>query len=359
MSRMNKNSKTKLKLKNSTRLFFTVLFIIIFAFSTSAAYKAIFKSDVAQVSQSIYTYKNNYNLGYSVNMKKNNFITDEILPSGRTYVSDLVDSLDMHINYNYDPSEASDVTYNYSIDVILDSFYNDNGQQRSVWTKTDNVKKVENTQVSDGKFSIADDFKLDYSTYNTEVKNFKQSLGMLVDSFLKVQLTVNTTANVNGKKVSNKYVSDFSITVGDKVAVVSGKDNDATLDAVRSEHTINNTNINIFKVLVNVAFALLSAYVIYYIKFNTKKLNTIKNEYRLELNRILKACQDRIVMVKNKFEESSDETIVDVNDFGELLKLSEELYKPILCWTSDDLNNEQAWFSVISNKIRYRYILKK
>ena len=103
---------------------------------------------------------------------------------------------------------------------------------------------------------------------------------------------------------------------------------------------------------------LFSIYVIYYVRFRTKKFNTIRNEYKLELNRILKSCQDRIVIVKNQLDNDS-ETVIEVNDFGELIKLSEELYKPILCWISDDLENEQAWFSVISNKVKYRFILKK
>ena len=103
---------------------------------------------------------------------------------------------------------------------------------------------------------------------------------------------------------------------------------------------------------------LLSIYIIYYVRFKTKKFNAIRNEFKLELNRILKSCQDRIVIVKNQIDNDS-ESIIDVNDFGELIKLSEELYKPILCWISDNLEEEQAQFSVISNKVKYRFIFRE
>lgn len=94
----------------------------------------------------------------------------------------------------------------------------------------------------------------------------------------------------------------------------------------------------------------------YYIRFKTYTGYNIRNEFKFELNRILKSCQDRIVVVKSKLELEQENTI-DVKDFGELIKLSEELFKPILYWISDE--GEEAYFSVISNKINYRFILRK
>ena len=46
-----------------------------------------------------------------------------------------------------------------------------------------------------------------------------------------------------------------------------------------------------------------------------------------------------------------------VKDFGEIVKVSEELFKPILYWISP--RNDEAWFTVMSHGVTYRYILKK
>ena len=48
--------------------------------------------------------------------------------------------------------------------------------------------------------------------------------------------------------------------------------------------------------------------------------------------------------------------IIEVKDFGELIKLSEELYKPILYWNSNQ--KEEAEFFVITNNVIYKFILK-
>lgn len=176
---------------------------------------------------------------------------------------------------------------------------------------------------------------------------------MSVNANLYVRLIVNTRTFINNEEVINQYVSNFSISLGDKLAIVNGKNNDIQIGSTKYASTTENVNINIGKLIIS-----LIGYTMYFIQFKTKKLNTIKNEFKLELNRILKSCQDRIVIVKNKVD-ADEENIIEVNDFGELIKLSEELYKPILCWISDDINDEQAWFSVLSNKVGYRFILKK
>ena len=88
----------------------------------------------------------------------------------------------------------------------------------------------------------------------------------------------------------------------------------------------------------------------------TKGLNRIKNEYREEINRILRLCQDKIVKLDNRPNESGKE-VVKVKDFGEIVKLSEELFKPILYW--EDKEQEESWFIVMSNSVLYHYIIKR
>ena len=92
-----------------------------------------------------------------------------------------------------------------------------------------------------------------------------------------------------------------------------------------------------------------------YIVTKTQPINKIKNLYKYELNRILRLCQDKIVQVSAQPDVTAS-TIIDVKDFGEIIKVSEELFKPILYWASKE--TDEAWFYVMSNSVTYRYILK-
>ena len=74
------------------------------------------------------------------------------------------------------------------------------------------------------------------------------------------------------------------------------------------------------------------------------------------MNKILRICNDKIVEVNTKPNDEEIE-VVFVKDFGEIVKISEELFKPILYYSEKD--DKEAWFSVMSGKTSYRYILKK
>lgn len=88
----------------------------------------------------------------------------------------------------------------------------------------------------------------------------------------------------------------------------------------------------------------------------SRTTNRVKNEFKQELNRILKLCQDKIVQISTK-PSDKEEDIVNVKGFGEIVKVSEKLFKPILYYY--DSIKEEAWFSVMSNGTTYRYILRK
>lgn len=354
-SKRNRNLK-KLKLRNSTRVSLVMFSFLVFAISSTNFIKSLSINDSTKTEEDVYTYKNEYNIDYDVNIIGNSFVEEKTLPSGQSYVSDLVKSFDMNIKYKYSGSKDLDINYNYKIDAIIGASYTENGKQYSIWNKTYNLVKKDDLH-SNGDVNLDENVVVDYQKYHQEVKNFKQSFGMTLDSYLYIKLTVDTETTINHQEVKNQYVSDFSVTLGDKVAIVNGKDSDTKANSIKHESTINKTTVNMPKLIFSVITMAICVYIIYYIRFKTKKYNTVRNEFKLELNRILKSCQDRIVIVKNN-NISEEENIIDVNDFGELIKLSEELYKPILCWISEDLNKEEACFSIISGKIRYKFVLK-
>ena len=300
-SRRKSKNLTKLKIKNSTRSFLMLLFLVIFGFSSASFFDSLVNNKVTKIEENIYTYKNEYKSDYNVKIKSNPFITENSLPAGQTYISDLIDSINMELDYKYSGSNATLVNYDYKIDAVVGASYTNNGEPLNVWNKTYNLKTVDSLQSND-TISIKENIDVDFKKYNEEVKNFKQTLGMSIDAFLYIRLTVNTNTIINHQEVKNQYISNFSISLGDKVAVVNEKNNDTKIGSVKHSNTIEDTNVNLAKIITSITFVLISIYGMYFIKYKTKKFNTIRNEFKLELNRILKSCQDRIVIVKNQFE---------------------------------------------------------
>ncbi len=347
----------KLKLRNSTRIILALLFVTIFAISSASIFKSVSKEEHTVIQRDIYSYTNTFSSDYSINLKDNSFIEESSLPSGQTYVADLIDTINMQMHYKYTDSENLPITYTYKIDAMVNAKYLDNGTEYSIWNRIDSIKSIPQPYTSSDDISIDESIKINYDKYHQEALNFKQTFGMSADAFLYIKLTVNTSTTVNSQIVENEYTSNYCITIGDKIAVVEDKNNEEKTEYIKQENTNTTTSVNMPLLALNIVLMAISAYVIYFITYRTQKLNYIRNEFKLELNRILKSCETRIVIVENK-PQSDEESTVIVKDFGELIKLSEELYKPILCWISNQFDHNEANFFVISNKVKYVFILK-
>lgn len=348
----------KLKLNSKLRVILIILGILLISIGSGGLYKSVTTKEVVIEDKEVYKYTNKFISNYDVNIKTNPYIDGNKMPAGLNYISDLVTSIDMSLNYSYTDlqEEAVPVKYDYKIDAIIKATYETDDKEYEVLSKTENLKRVEVQETTSDNLVINESINIPYSKYHEIIKDFKQTLGMNVDAKLYIILTVNTTADVNSKQVKNEYKSDYKINLGNKVATVDAKNNDTNSNSIRNKTTTEKkVDFDTKKAVCSIIAMIAGIAITYLIACKTTKLNIIENKYKEELNRILKSCQDRIVIVENQLDMDIDNTIL-VAKFEELIKLSEELYKPILCWT--EKNVEETQFSVISNRVRYVYILK-
>ena len=186
------------------------------------------------------------------------------------------------------------------------------------------------------------------------INNFKQQLGMTIDAKYTVILKIKTSTVIDEKEVINEINPALNIDLAEKTTKITGENNISNTEYISKEYTISKESNYIIIVLDFILIIISVAMLIYAIK--AKTANTVRNEFKLELNKILRICQDKIVRVDTKPKDEDSEVVI-VKDFGEILKVSEELFKPILYYNEKE--KQEAWFSVVSGKTNYRYILKK
>ena len=180
----------------------------------------------------------------------------------------------------------------------------------------------------------------------------KQKMNINFAATYTVMLKVNVKTEVSDEPIDVTTTPIVTIDLAEKTTQIKGENNIEKTEYVAKQMPTQGGKIT----LVLDAILIIVAIVLLKYAQSAKVTNRIKNEYKHELNRLLKLCQDRIVRVNTKPETNTENT-VSVKDFGEIVKLSEELFKPILCYIDDQ--KDEAWFSVISNNVDYRYILKK
>lgn len=343
----------KRKIRKSIRTFYIVFAIIIIAFCSASIFKKTTNKDEYNKNEIILSYTNKLDTKYSVDMKDNPFIKEE-LPMGQTYVTDLIDGIKMNFNYTYDASKYTKLNYSYSIIGVLTATYSKDGTPQKVWEKETVLLEAIENRTSENIVKIDESINIDIEKYNDEINAFEETLGMAVDAKLNVQLRININGNIENTILNNKYISNIDVELGEKTTQINGN-----LDEEKSDvlyRTVKNkSNSNGLVIALNIMLIVVAVAWLRYITTKTINMNTVRNNYKLELNRILKSCEDKIVKLSKNIDLTGKE-IIEVNDFGELIKISEELYKPILYWNSNQ--KEEAEFFVITNNVIYRYILK-
>lgn len=345
--------KRKQKLRKSIRTFYIVLAISIIAFCSATIFNKTVKKDTYDKKEIILTYTNKLNTTYDVDLKDNKFMDQKTIPMGKTYVTNLIDKINMKFDFSYDASKYTELTYSYSIVGVLNGAYSKNGTPQKVWEKEYVLLEETENKKSNNTINIKENIPIDVNEYNDEIYNFEKTLGMAITANLNVQLRVNIDGKINDTQINDNYVSNIDIELGEQTTEITGKLTDETEDTLYKT-TTNNKN-NTVVIAVNVILIVAALAWLRYISVNTTNLNTVRNNYKLELNRILKSCEDKIVKLSRNVDLNGKE-VIEVNDFGELIKLSEELYKPILYWNSNQ--KEESEFFVITNSVIYKFILK-
>ena len=349
-------AKRKVKMRKSIRYFYLAMSILILACSCIYLFKTLIIADnYSTKNEEIYSYENKFYYKYNVNLLPNPYIDEETDIKENTYVTDLIDNINLDLSYNYQADKNTKLQYSYSINGYIEGTFTKDGDEHKIWEKKYELLTKEEQTVNSNMIKIDENIDLNLKQQNMLVKQFEQEMGMNVDAKYLVALEVLVKTEVNGKPIENKYTSMINMDLAEKTTKIQGDNNKSDKKYISNEVS-EEVDVNALPMLFSLTLGIASIIVIRYISKKTSPMNRIKNEYRYELNRILRLCQDKIVQVNSEVDIKA-EKIIDVKDFGEIIKVSEELFKPILYW--DATEKEEAWFSVVSNNVTYRYILKK
>ena len=348
-------TRTKNKMRKSTKYVTIVVSIIVLIFSFINFITTIQKENMKTFTKEIYKYTNKFNYDYKINLISNKYMTnDEIKDKNLAYVTDLIDNIKLNLNYDYTASKNSEIKCTYSIVGLMQAVYTKNGEQQKIWEKEETLLKEKTTDSASDNIQIAETLKLDLKDKNELINNFKQQLGMSIDAKYTVKLKIKVSTQVEGKEIEDELTPFINIDLAEKTTKISGENNIENSEYISKEYNITEKS-NILALFIDIVLIIIAIFVLRYVsKF--KIANVVRNEYKYELNRILKICQDKIVQVSTRPNDEEIE-VVYVKDFGEIFKVSEELFKPILYYNAKE--NEEAWFSVMSGKTSYRFVLKK
>ncbi|MBP3255495.1 MAG: hypothetical protein J6M60_03295 [Clostridia bacterium] len=355
MRRRKSSSGNRIKLSNAVRISLILLSIIIIAIGSGNMIKSLTnKTQSVTESSVLYKYDNKFSSDAKINLKDNIYVHEDEMIDGQSYLSDIISNIAMDIDYKYSASVPSQITYSYKIEAIMKASYTNTKGTYDVLNKIDTIEEGSATTDVASELSIKDKITINYAKYHQTMKEFKQTMGINTDSKLYVRFTIDTSTNINSKDVKNQYVADYKITIGDKIAIVEDVKNDSKSNIVKADEIrTEQIDIDYKGVAISLVAILIGIAGIVFVVKKTEELKSVSNEYKRELNRILKSYEDKIVEIQdiNNFDI---ENATKVKDIIQLRKLAEEALVPIYCYMSET----EAYFIVTKYENSYIFILK-
>ncbi len=348
-------TKFKNKMRKSTKYGVTIVSIIVLIFSFINFIKTMQKENMKTFTKEIYKYTNKYSYDYKVNLISNKYMTnEEIKDKNLAYVTDLIDNIKLELNYDYIANKNSEIKCTYSVVGLMQAVYTKNGEEQKIWEKEETLLNEKELKSASDNIQINEKLKLDLKEKNNLINNFKQQLGMTIEAKYTVKLKIKVTTDIEGKEIVDEIEPFINIDLAEKTTKIKGENNTENTEYISKDYKVTQKS-SVFRMIIDIILMITAIYALRYVS-KSKIANVVRNEYKYELNRILKICQDKIVQVSTRPNDEEIE-VVYVKDFGEIFKVSEELFKPILYYNAKE--NEEAWFSVMSGKTSYRFVLKK
>ena len=348
------NIKVKNRIRKSTRVIYILIASIILISSFYGLLKGTQSNSLNTKKEQIYTYTNKFNFDYKVNLIENKYMKDAQIKNQTAYITDLMDTTTMNLNYEYIADKKTNIQGEYSVIGRMNVVYTRDGEEQKIWTDEDTlVNTTPINEISD-VFKIQEKIDIDLKNKNKLLEDFEQQMGMTIEAHYSVILNIKLNTKIEDKPVEIDYNPIVKIELANKTTKIIGENNKEETEYISKEYEISSGN-KLFNIVLSI-IGIVTAIVIFRYLSKFRTANVVRNEFRQELNRILKICQDKIVQVDTKPITTPEDTVT-VKDFGEIVKVSEELFKPILYYYDNE--KEEAWFSVMTGKIIYKYILKR
>ena len=352
-----KKRERKVKIRKSIRNTYILILLLIITISLVVLYKSFNSANKKSfIKANIYEYNNKSEYAYDVNMIQNDYIDKDNIGEDNVFITNLMDNVDITMKYQYVANQTSDIKYTYQVAGFLEATYTKDGQEQKVWKKNDVILPKEDFEVNSNSFEIEKSFNLSIKEKIDTIKAFQEELGMQVEAKYTVYLGVTATTNVLGKEVTNVYSPDIVFEIGPKTTIVKTNVENSERPQIVTKMVQEDDEAALTKKTIATVTLILATGLLVLILFRTNNSNIVRNEYKLELNKIIRGCEEKLVEANSKIDIEGQK-LVDVREFEEVLKVSEELFKPILYWNNEE--EEETWFCVSGDNTVYRFILKR
>lgn len=343
----------KIKMQLATKIILiSILFVLSIVFfilqlNESKNYKTL------NTEIKLYNYNCSSDIKYSVKLLENSIFDTQILPQNGFYMPSFVDDMAINFTHQMTGDKKAKIIGKYNIVGTVKGTISDQNQINTLWSKEFIFKPdIAFSNVSSSK-QISEDFILDYSYYNSLSKEINEITK--IPSSNMIEITMNIDYTIETEHGNIKEVLSPTITIPlstNYFSVLTTNLDSKTGDIKKTDITTippNSMLIVFYRIIIGIIII-----IILLLFFMAAK----PSDYDIYINRIKKIFKNygKLLIGINSYEDTEYDKIYYVRSIEDLIKISDEVEKPIFYDNSENVGDINEFY-IIDSKISYIYKL--
>lgn len=343
----------KWTLRKKTRQGAVAVLFIIIIITLAGVYWSYTRPAETAVGYTAFPYSQESKVDYQVYLLPNELYEETYLGPGRAYISRLTDYINTEFMFRFWAEDEADINGRYSVTANIEAL---TGQENLlVWEKSFLLLPPEDFHIRGKEVFLREDIVLPFSEYAALANEIVEATGFSPQSLnLKVNYNVELAANTPDGVIRESAAPELTVPLSGNVFTVGGTLEDSKaggIDVTRWEPVPYYEEARRGFTLASILLVLCLLVFIQVTVGREERNNIVKRK----LSRILKQHHDRIVKCTEKIPNPGHGNILAVASFDDLLKIADELGKPIIYQNGQNGDSLEYSFFVFSEPYAYRY----
>jgi hypothetical protein len=343
-------SMIKKELNKRLRVGLILLSAILLIADVYMLYRKIALPEVQVVKTTLYEYTNKTDIHYKVSLKPNNLFAQTTQEEGQVYLTNLVDTITATFSYAFSGKSQIDIQGDYEIIAVLEGSSLQNNKRVSIWKKQVVLVPKTSFEKKDTQFNLTKDVNLNLKQYKAFANAIKEEAKVDADVSLTAAMNVNLDSMTEYGRIQDQVASSISLPLKTsyfEITNIGIGDQPGAIENVKQVPVDQKFSVIGLALL---GFILLAGLVCLILL--TKEIP--EDPYLKKLKMIMKQFSNRMVALDSDIIERGDK--YQVQSVDDLVKLSDELGKPILYRTFADLKKITTFY-IFDEKCIYYFDL--
>ena len=361
--RINKNIKNKekpkstkkkrIKLQKNHRLIVIGVIGLLLLFSAVSAYSAYQKQETTTETVPVVSYSQAGSFNYRAYLKENTIYQNKeyLLPGEGIYFKNIIENITTSFTYTFNIDKNAEISGSYRLSAEI---------QTSIWTKNYPITAENSTGTFQengirAEFTI-EPFEIDLDYYDNIITKIEGETGVTVASpKLVIKCIITIFAKTEEKTIYKTFTPSLSLSLKTKqIEITEPETNYLSNVETEKQEKHHPEVVDERNQWTNISYILLALFAVSAVF--TQNIEGKLSKYEKNVKKINKKYGEWIVDIEKQPDTALESDIIHMKTLEGIIKISEELGKPVLHYVSKDGDH---FYYVIDESIQYQYKLNE